>query len=145
MVQLTDGAETPASAILEEIGRELKIEPSMLRLFALWVCSESLSLQLKPDHKPLAHLNVKKWRAKVDKWTDQENSREKPRLVMRRSAHASLATELRASNNEFGLSLLYDEARQNFLGGYYPCSEKDAAHLAAISTRILYGNTAKLR
>ncbi|EYB97147.1 hypothetical protein Y032_0143g2417 [Ancylostoma ceylanicum] len=95
MVQLTEGADTTAGAILAEIGRELNIEPTTLKLFALWVCSDSLSLQLKPDHKPLAHLNVKKWRAKVDKWTDQENSREKPRLVMRRSAHASLAAELK--------------------------------------------------
>ncbi|KAK6043688.1 ankyrin repeat protein [Cooperia oncophora] len=95
MVQLTDGAETPTSAILAEIGRELNIESGQLKVFALWVCSESLSLQLKPDHKPLAHLNVKKWRAKVDKWTDQENSREKPHLVLRRSAHASLSTELK--------------------------------------------------
>lgn len=43
MVQLTEGAETSASAILAEIGRELKIESSMLKLFALWVCSDSLS------------------------------------------------------------------------------------------------------
>ncbi|KAK6728194.1 hypothetical protein RB195_005691 [Necator americanus] len=144
MVQLTEGAETSAARILAEIGRELKMEPSMLSLFALWVCSDSLSLQLKPDHKPLAHLNVKKWRAKVDKWTEQENSREKPRLVMRRSAHASLEAEIKASNNEFGLSLLYDEARQNFLKGYYPCKEKDTIYLAAVSTRILYGNSTKL-
>lgn len=144
MVQLTDGADTSAGAILTEIGRELNIEPSTLRLFALWVCSESLCLQLKPDHKPLAHLNVKKWRAKVDKWTDQENSKERPHLVLRRSAHASLAMELQASCNEFGLTLLYDEARQNFLKGFYPCKEKDTVHLAAISTRILYGNTTKM-
>ncbi|KAK6043686.1 hypothetical protein COOONC_18807 [Cooperia oncophora] len=50
-----------------------------------------------------------------------------------------------AGCNEFGLTLLYDEARQNFLKGYYPCKEKDIVHLAAISTRILYGNTAKIR
>ncbi|VDO36375.1 unnamed protein product [Haemonchus placei] len=50
-----------------------------------------------------------------------------------------------AGCNEFGLTLLYDEARQNFLKGYYPCKEKDTVYLAAISTKILYGNTAKLR
>ncbi|KAK5972987.1 Krev interaction trapped protein 1, partial [Trichostrongylus colubriformis] len=144
MVELTDGVETSAGAIMAEIGRELNMESSTLNLFALWVCSESLSLQLKPDHKPLAHLKGKKWRAKVDKWTDQENSREKPHLVLRRSAHASLATELKTTCSEFGLTLLYDEARQNFLKGYYPCKEKDVVHLAAISTKILYGNTAKM-
>uniref|UniRef100_A0A8L8K034 FERM_M domain-containing protein n=1 Tax=Heligmosomoides polygyrus TaxID=6339 RepID=A0A8L8K034_HELPZ len=50
-----------------------------------------------------------------------------------------------AGCNEFGLTLLYDEARQNFLKGFYPCKEKDTVHLAAISTRILYGNTTKMR
>ncbi|WKX90893.1 hypothetical protein Q1695_009612 [Nippostrongylus brasiliensis] len=145
MVQLSDGMDTSAGAILSEIGRELNIEPSTLRIFALWVCSESLCLQLKPDHKPIAHLNVKKWRAKVEKWTDQENSRERPHLVLRRSAHATLATELQAACDEFGLTLLYDEARQNFLKGYYPCQEKDTVHLAAISAKILYGNTVKIR
>ncbi|CAJ0592805.1 unnamed protein product [Cylicocyclus nassatus] len=143
MVQLRDGIETTASSILAEIGQEIKIGPSMLKLFALWVCSESLSLQLKPDHKPLAHLNVKKWRAKVDKWTDQMNSTEKPRLVMRRSAHATLAAELQAKSDEFGMTLLYEEARQNFLNGYYPCNEEDIIYLAAVSTKILYGNVTK--
>lgn len=53
MVQLTDGADTSAGAILTEIGRELNIEPSTLRLFALWVCSESLCEYSFDDPKVL--------------------------------------------------------------------------------------------
>lgn len=76
-----------------------------------------------------------------------------PRVEVQQQTRITAATTslvliprmLQASCNEFGLTLLYDEARQNFLKGFYPCKEKDTVHLAAISTRILYGNTTKMR
>lgn len=54
-------------------------------------------LQLKAEHKPISHMQ--KWQSKIlPKWSDSADAaKEKPRLVFRRDARATLGEEKQAS------------------------------------------------
>lgn len=55
-------------------------------------------MQLKAEHKPISHMQ--KWQAKIlPKWSDSADAaKEKPRLVFRRDARATLGQEKQASD-----------------------------------------------
>ncbi|VDP27528.1 unnamed protein product [Soboliphyme baturini] len=96
MLPLINGKETLAVELQREIIKELNLEEKCANLFALWISSLSLQLQLKADHKPLQHLI--KWKEKIlPQWVDcQEHSLEEPKLSFRRNARISLAEERQA-------------------------------------------------
>lgn len=119
MLSLVNGSETTAVQLHEQLCNELKLSESCGRLFAVWLCSESLGnnvsplyttrsnirklwsiseLQLKAEHKPISHLQ--KWQTKIlPKWSDTADAaKEKPRLVFRRDARATLGDEKQASD-----------------------------------------------
>ncbi|CAJ0944130.1 unnamed protein product, partial [Mesorhabditis belari] len=146
MVELVSGNDTTAEEILIRIFKELSFDDSCQPLFALWIVSDRLSLQLRNDHKVMHHLAPKKWNMK--RWgTAIENSStrtDKPRLMMKRNAKCPLDTERKVKMNDRVVTLLYEEARQLFLKGFYPCNEKDAAKLAAYSIAIIYGSNHRI-
>ncbi|TKR95099.1 hypothetical protein L596_009314 [Steinernema carpocapsae] len=139
MLPLDHGQDTTADELKALMCKELEMEGSVCNLFAIWICSKRLSLQLKGDHKVQLHL--KKWDQKLAKFghEDVSVSDDKPRLVFRRDAKATLAQEEKARLNERALILLYEEARENFLKGLYFCNDGDTFLLAAILTRIIFG------
>lgn len=47
---------------------------------------------------------------------------------------------IKAGLTDAAMSLLYEEARQNYLRGLYPCSDQDMAALASIMMHILHGS-----
>ena len=68
-------------------------------------------LQLKPDHKPIQHLND--WKRKiVGMLTDMDPSREDPQLFWRRDAILSITDERKVRNKiQFSLPVKYNTCR----------------------------------
>ncbi|CAJ0560692.1 unnamed protein product, partial [Mesorhabditis spiculigera] len=130
--------------LLDAVFKEYGFDESCRPVFALWLVSDELSLQLKKEHKVLHHMAPKKWANSVERWGTPLEGRDarkpsKPRLVFRHNAHCPLAEEKKAGFNDKALYLLYEEARGLFLRGFYPCDAQDAITLAAISLAIIYG------
>ncbi|CAD5208839.1 unnamed protein product [Bursaphelenchus xylophilus] len=111
------------------------------KVFALWICSERLSLQLKAEMKIRTHLE--KWLEYLSKWgdvQDRANPSEKPRLYFKRDARTLLGDERDvACRSAEAVRLLYGEAERQFLNGLYPAKEKDTIKMAAIILRLLFG------
>ncbi|VDK43447.1 unnamed protein product [Anisakis simplex] len=166
---LFQGNETTAGQLHAEMCKELKMNASSASLFAIWICSSRLStlfylfaatsftlkyilcqivgLQLKADHKPLLHMS--KWHSKVAKFGNEETTNtstddETPKIYFRRDARVTLRTEKATKLTPMALSLLYEEARHNYMKGLYPCADGDIALLASIILRIIHGNAYKL-
>ncbi|CAJ0574103.1 unnamed protein product, partial [Mesorhabditis spiculigera] len=144
MIELVKGSETTAEDLLDAVFKEYGFDESCRPVFALWLVSDELSLQLKKEHKVLHHMAPKKWANSVERWGTPLEGRDarkpsKPRLVFRHNAHCPLAEEKKAGFNDKALYLLYEEARGLFLRGFYPCDAQDAITLAAISLAIIYG------
>ncbi|CAL7949594.1 unnamed protein product [Xylocopa violacea] len=84
-------------------------------VFALWLCSSRLEVQLRPNHKPL-ELAVK-WNRLVKKYSSQtEETDEEPLLCLRRNVFLSRSDEEQIKEAKV-LELLYAEARNNVLQG----------------------------
>ena len=47
---------------------------------------------------------------------------------------------IKAKLTDAVMTLLYEEARHNYLRGLYPCSDQDTAALAGIMMQIVHGN-----
>jgi Krev interaction trapped protein 1 len=47
---------------------------------------------------------------------------------------------IKAGLNDAAMTLLYEEARHNYLRGLYPCSDEDTIALAGIMMYILHGS-----
>ncbi|MCP9260254.1 Krev interaction trapped protein 1 [Dirofilaria immitis] len=91
---LTHGQDTTAEELRIEMCKELKFNSDSGKLFAMWICSDRLSLQLKADHKPLLHMN--KWKNKVAKFGNEEiqsNDGDTPKIFFRRDARLTLQKE----------------------------------------------------
>ncbi|KAL3999126.1 Ankyrin repeats (many copies) family protein [Acanthocheilonema viteae] len=137
---LTHGQETTAAELHAEMCKELKFNSDSGKLFAMWICSDRLSLQLKADHKPMLHMS--KWKSKITKFGNEEiqsNDGDAPKIFFRRDARLTLQKEKMAALTPMALSLLYDECRLNYLKGLYPCSDHDLTSLAAIMLHVIYG------
>ncbi|XP_076656639.1 FERM domain-containing protein 8 Bili [Halictus rubicundus] len=107
-------------------------------VFALWLCSSSLEVQLRPNHKPIEL--AAKWNRLVRKYSSQsEDCDEEPLLFLRRNVFLSRADEEQIKEAKV-LELLYAEARNNVLQGRYPCDgQARYASLGALQARIELG------
>ncbi|XP_031831338.1 FERM domain-containing protein 8 Bili [Nomia melanderi] len=107
-------------------------------VFALWLCSSSLEVQLRPNHKPIEL--AAKWNRLVRKYSSQnEECDEEPLLFLRRNVFLSRVDEEQIKEAKV-LELLYAEARNNVLQGRYPCEgQARYASLGALQARIELG------
>ncbi|VDN31400.1 unnamed protein product, partial [Gongylonema pulchrum] len=143
---LSSGQDTTAGQLHAEMCKELKFNEDSGRLFAIWICSDRLSLQLKSEHKILQHMN--KWKSKIAKFGSDEtdaHDNDAPRIFFRRDARLTLRDEKQVEMTPMALSLLYEECRQNYLSGLYPCSSRDVHSLAAIMLHIIHGSAFQLK
>lgn len=84
-------------------------------VFALWLCSSQLEVQLRPNHRPLEL--AAKWTGLVKKYGSQDGSDdEEPLLYFRRNVFLSRREEEQVKDPKT-LELLYAEARHNVLEG----------------------------
>ncbi|WAR12458.1 KRIT1-like protein [Mya arenaria] len=107
-------------------------------IFTIWICSPSLELQLKPEHKPLEHMNNWKRRI-VGNLTDGNPDTEEPHLKWRRNAKISLIVECEVTHPD-AVKLLFHEARHNYINALYPCKEQDVLQCASILLYLKYGS-----
>lgn len=84
-------------------------------VFALWMCSSQLEVQLRPTHKPVEL--AAKWNYLVNKYSSYaEDSDEEPLLYFRRNIFLSKSEEEQIKDIKV-LELLYAEAKYNVLQG----------------------------
>ncbi|KAG7200123.1 hypothetical protein KM043_000563 [Ampulex compressa] len=107
-------------------------------VFALWLCSSHLEVQLRPTHKPLEL--AAKWGRLVSKYCSRvDEIDEEPLLYLRRNVFLSRFDEEQIKESKV-LELLYAEARHNVLQGRYPCEgQARYASLGALQARIELG------
>ncbi|XP_054153281.1 FERM domain-containing protein 8-like [Oppia nitens] len=125
----------------ESIGsNSLSFDMKYKKLFALWVTSPYLELQLQQKHRPVAVLaNWDHYITKngpIEVVTDPELVKaDEPSLSFQRNVFCDKSFEVEIKATDIGvLYLLYFEAKLNVLDGRYPCDkfEKLAAFQAAI-------------
>lgn len=83
-------------------------------VFALWMCSSQMEVQLRPTHKPVEL--AAKWNYLVNKYSSQVEDDEEPLLYFRRNIFLSRTEEEQIKDTKV-LELLYAEARHNVLQG----------------------------
>ncbi|KAL3859728.1 hypothetical protein ACJMK2_009929 [Sinanodonta woodiana] len=133
-LNLVAGANTTVQQLNHQMLREYSMpETPYADIFTIWICSESLQLQLKPEHRPLEHMHM--WNKRiVGMLVDvdpKKGLKEDPHLEWRRNAKISLLEEREAIHPE-AIKLLFHEAYQNYIKGFYPCKEQDVLILASI-------------
>lgn len=84
-------------------------------VFAMWMCSSQLELQLRPNHRPIEL--AAKWSGLVNKYGSKKTrTDEEPLLYFRRNVFLSRKDEEQIKEPKV-LELLYAEAQHNVLEG----------------------------
>lgn len=84
-------------------------------VFALWMCSSQLEVQLRPTHKPIEL--AARWNRLINKYSSYRGDfNEEPLLYFRRNIFLSRLDEEQIKDTKV-LELLYAEARHNVLQG----------------------------
>lgn len=140
MLNLIDGANTSVHQLNQQMLREFNMpETPYADIFTIWICSPSLELQLKPEHKPLEHM--RSWNHRiVGNFTDGDSENEKPLFKWKRNAKISLIVEKAVEHPE-AMRLLFHEAKQNYINAFYPCKDQDVILFASILLYLNHGGT----
>uniref|UniRef100_A0A8C7EKG9 KRIT1 ankyrin repeat containing n=1 Tax=Neovison vison TaxID=452646 RepID=A0A8C7EKG9_NEOVI len=132
-VELKHGNNTTVQQIMEG----MRLSQETQQYFTIWICSENLSLQLKPYHKPLQH--VRDWPEILSELTNLDPQRETPQLFLRRDVRLPLEVEKKIED-PLAILILFDEARYNLLKGFYTAPDAKLITLASLLLQIVYGN-----
>ncbi|ETE68584.1 Krev interaction trapped protein 1, partial [Ophiophagus hannah] len=132
-VELKYGNNTTVQQIMEG----MRLSQETQQYFTIWICSENLSLQLKPYHKPLQH--VHDWPEILTELTNLDPQREAPQLFLKRDVRLPLEIEKKIED-PLAILILFDEARYNLLKGFYASSDAKLITLASLLLQIVYGN-----
>ncbi|KAM9308815.1 krev interaction trapped protein 1 isoform 2-T2 [Gastrophryne carolinensis] len=132
-VELKHGNNTTVQQIMEG----MRLSQDAQQFFAIWICSENISLQLKSFHKPLQH--IRDWAEIVNELTTLDPQRETPQLFLRRDVKLPLDVEKKIED-PLSILILFDEARYNLLKGFYPAPDVKLITLASLLLQIVYGN-----
>lgn len=138
LLNLVSKANTTVQQLHQQMMKALNLPENCNHLFTIWICSRNLQLQLKPEHKPIQHLNDWKRRI-VTMLTDQDPNREDPQLFWRRDAILSIDDEKKVKHH-VAINLLFLEAYHNYIKSLYPCAEHDATILAGILLQLQHGD-----
>lgn len=132
------------SVTVQELGRSvreaLNIPDSIQDVFAFWLCSPLLELQLKSRHQP--YKLCRQWHDLLYRFTEaseEDISQDEPFLQYRRNVFYQKSKELQIED-EAVLRLLYEEAKSNILTGRYPCDPEHWTSLGALSLAIEEGS-----
>uniref|UniRef100_A0AAR2LNB7 FERM domain-containing protein n=1 Tax=Pygocentrus nattereri TaxID=42514 RepID=A0AAR2LNB7_PYGNA len=132
-VELKHGNNTTVQQIMEG----MRLSQETQQYFTIWICSENLSLQLKPYHKPLQHLRI--WPEIVTDLTALDPQRENPQLFLRRDVRLPLDIEKKVED-PLSILILFDEARHFLLKGFFSSPDSKLITLASLLLQIIYGN-----
>ncbi|XP_060713105.1 krev interaction trapped protein 1 [Tachysurus vachellii] len=132
-VELKHGNNTTVQQIMEG----MRLSQETQQYFTIWICSENLSLQLKPYHRPLQHLRI--WPEIVTDLTALDPQRESPQLFLRRDVRLPLDVEKKVED-PLSILILFDEARYFLLKGFFSSPDSKLITLASLLLQIIYGN-----
>uniref|UniRef100_A0A8C2KT83 KRIT1 ankyrin repeat containing n=1 Tax=Cyprinus carpio TaxID=7962 RepID=A0A8C2KT83_CYPCA len=132
-VELKHGNNTTVQQIMEG----MRLSQETQQYFTIWICSENLTLQLKPYHKPLQHLGI--WTEIVTDLTALDPQRETPQLFLRRDVRLPLEIEKKVEDPK-SILMLFDEARHCLLKGFLSASDSKLITLSSFLLQIIYGN-----
>ncbi|XP_058267923.1 FERM domain-containing protein 8 [Hemibagrus wyckioides] len=145
---VSDGAvqvcvESVGCVSVQDLGRSvrdaLNIPDSAQDIFAFWLCSPLLELQLKPKHQP--YKLCRQWQDLLYRFTEahtEDIALDEPCLQYKRNVFYPKSKELQVEDENV-LRLLYDEAKVNIIEGRYPCDPEHWSQLAALSCAIEIG------
>lgn len=125
--------------VIAEDESEINLPAQVKDVFALWMTSPLLELQLKPDHRP--YLIRERWSEYLKKYTfatRQQLESDEPVLTLQRNVFLEKSKEKEVSDLKL-LRMLYSEAKGNVLDGRYPCETEDCMVLGAIQARLELG------
>ncbi|XP_008820401.1 FERM domain-containing protein 8 isoform X2 [Nannospalax galili] len=117
----------------------LQLPDIALDVFALWLVSPLLEVQLKPKHQP--YKLGRQWPELLLRFTnapDDDVAMDEPSLQFRRNVFFPKHQELQIHDEEV-LRLLYEEAKGNVLTARYPCDLEDCEVLGALVCRVQLG------
>ncbi|XP_010153599.1 PREDICTED: krev interaction trapped protein 1 isoform X2 [Eurypyga helias] len=132
-VELKHGNNTTVQQIMEG----MRLSQETQQYFTIWICSENLSLQLKPYHKPLQH--IRDWPEIFTELTNLDPHRETSQLFLRRDVRLPLEIEKKIED-PLAILILFDEAKYNLLKGFYTSPDAKLITLASLLLQIVYGN-----
>ncbi|XP_022326964.2 krev interaction trapped protein 1-like [Crassostrea virginica] len=133
MLNLSQGDHTTVQHLNLQLLRALNLPPKPYAdYFTIWICSKSLELQLKLEHKPMDHLH--NWQRKIVSMLTgvTDTSKETPTLKWRRNAKVGVVSEEREVTHPLAIRTLFYEAKHNYINGLYPCKDHDVHTFASI-------------
>eukprot|EP00052_Salpingoeca_macrocollata_P008294 m.65855 g.65855 ORF g.65855 m.65855 type:complete len:460 (+) comp16523_c0_seq2:600-1979(+) len=133
------GKYTTGEELREMVARDRGVPAEYSALFAIWIVSGSLQLQMKAHHMPFKVL--KKWPELLQSYTHSDPFGEVPVMYFKRDAIVHQGIE-RKIKDPIVLRLLFDEMSFNVLYSLYPCEFDEAAYLAAVHLQLARGNAA---
>ncbi|KAL8565436.1 hypothetical protein ACOMHN_049413 [Nucella lapillus] len=129
-LRLVSGMQTTVQDINQQMLNEFRLPMKYCDIFTIWICSKSLELQLKADHKLMEELA--KWYSRtVEMLTEADPRGEEPVFKWRRNAKVSVDTERQITHPK-ALELLFHEAYHNYISGLYPCKDQDIILFATL-------------
>ncbi|KAM8817986.1 FERM domain-containing protein 8 [Rhynchonycteris naso] len=117
----------------------LQLPDVAMDIFALWLVSPLLEVQLKPKHQP--YKLGRQWPELLLRFTDAPDddvATDEPSLQFRRNVFFPKRRELQVHDEET-LRLLYEEAKGHVLAARYPCDVEDCEALGALVCRVQLG------
>jgi len=136
-IRLPGGDDTSAADLRRGIAGMVHIPDECIDMFAVWVASPSLSVQLEDSMKPLKRLT--RWPQMLELYAEPSGWGEEPVLVFKRNQLLSLQKE-RKIRSPAALKFLFDEALVNFTNSFWPCSVDDTVYLAGLLMQIRFGD-----
>jgi len=139
LLSLDNGRQTLAGEIKQMMMDVLSIPYQFNDVFAVWLISPLLELQLKNDHIPFRLR--RQWKDLLRKFAwaeDDEIEKDEPVMVFQRSSFYSVADEKKITNEKV-IRRLFEEAKLNVLKGRYRIANADAEMLGGILACIEHG------
>eukprot|EP00041_Stephanoeca_diplocostata_P015654 m.299452 g.299452 ORF g.299452 m.299452 type:complete len:481 (-) comp20112_c0_seq2:220-1662(-) len=143
-IHCEQGREISVEQLLPKTLKRMEIENIEVasEVFALWVVSSSLQLQLKPHHQPFKI--VKRWPELLSLFAKNANPEaEVAMLYLKRRETVHQGMERDYKDPQI-VELLFDEMTFNIVYSFYPCDLEDAVLLAAIHLRMECGRGATI-
>lgn len=134
-----DGQHMEAGELFELVMEEMKLQPVAREVFSLWLVSDLLELQLKPNHVPFKLACY--WEELLEKYTtteEDDRERDEPILLFQRNVFYPRSKEVDITDLEI-LKLLYHEAKEMVIDGRYPLKQTDYDYLAGLQALIRTG------
>ncbi|XP_040575680.1 putative FERM domain-containing protein FRMD8P1 [Lepeophtheirus salmonis] len=125
------------NTLIEE--EELSLPRSAADVFALWMTSPLLEVQLKPHHK--SFYIRREWNHFLQRFSSaplEKKALDEPILSLQRNVFFHKSDEVKIRDHKI-LELLYEEAKYNILTGQYPCELSDYVMLGGIQARLELG------